>query len=212
MKDEENLIIRRGADCYDQKQLDWFVETLNNTPPDYAVVILQHAQPEPSLQVDCNFTQPFVIPQGNGTGCYGRASIKGDIVDAWIKGTVVSKSYEPEAKYADALPVINISADFTKRGPGEFICYLVGHEHADCVSRMTEHPEQIIICFASTSAGTWVNAASDLPRVKGDRSEDVITVVSFDTSLKRINLVRIGSTKTIYMVDRTMVSIPYMYY
>lgn len=210
-KDKEgNYIIRRGDECYDQEQLDWFISTLNNTPEHYAVVVLQHSQPEANLRVDCNFSQPHIIQRGNGSGCYGRASIKGDIVDAWIKGTTLTKDYEPEEKYAGVLPTIKVSADFTSRGPGEFICYLVGHEHVDVVTRLQEHPEQITICLAATTNDAWNNAASDLPRIGGDKSEDAITVISFDNISKRINLVRIGSRITYNMTDRTMLSIPYI--
>ena len=202
-------IYRRGDDCYDQKQLDWFIETLNSTPPEYSVVVLQHSQPETNFRDDNNFSQPWTITYGEGTGGYDQVSIKGDIVDAWIHGTKIEKKYMPEAQYGGLLPEIEVSADFTSRGPGTFICYLVGHVHADVVTRLKEHPDQLTICFASTSADLWQNGGSDLPRVEGDRSEDAITVVSFDTSSRRINLVRVGSAKTIYMVDRTMVSIPY---
>ena len=210
-KEHDALVMSRGTECYDQKQINWLISTLNSTPEGYAVVIMQHGQPEKSLRVDCNFSQPSIVPTGNGTGCYKRASIKGAIVDAWIHGTALSKTYKPEGRYSDILPEIRVEADFTARGTGEFICYLTGHEHADIVARLKEYPEQITICFAATAGGDYQNEWSDLPRVAGDRSEDAITVVSFDTYLKRINTVRIGSSKTIYMVDRTMVSIPYMY-
>lgn len=203
-------IIRRGQDCYDQEQIDWFIDTLNSTPQDYAVVVLQHAQPEANLHVDSNFSQPWTIHGGNGSGGYGGVSIKGDIVDAWINGTSLSRTYEPEARFGGLLPTIFVSADFSARGPGEFICYLVGHTHMDTISRLKDHPQQITISFAATCAGSWANGSADLPRISGDRSEDAITVVSFDTSVKAINLVRVGSNKTIYMVDRTMTSIPYL--
>ena len=209
-KEEGMYIIRRGADCYDQAQIDWLIDVLNNTPAGYAIVILQHAQTEANQSIESNFTQTYASYQyGNGSGCYNHASIKGDIVDAWIHGKALTKTYKPEAQYSEILPALIVNADFSARGKGEFICYLVGHVHLDIVSQLKEHPDQITICFACTAAGNWQNAGSDLPRVKGDRSEDVVTVVSFDTVGKRINLVRIGSRKTLYMVDRTMTSIPY---
>ena len=209
-KKDDMYVIRRGADCYDQAQIDWLVDTLNNTPAGYAVVILQHAQPEGNQSIESNFTQMYATYQyGNGSGGYNHASIKGDIVDAWIHGKALTKTYKPEDQYRDILPDIMVSADFSARGKGEFICYLVGHTHLDIVSRLKEHPDQLTICFASTAAGYWQNGGSDLPRVEGERSEDVVTVVSFDTVGKRINMVRIGSRKTVYMVDRTATSIPY---
>ena len=202
-------IFRRGDDCYDQVQINWLIETLKNTPAGYAVVILQHAQPESSQFVNSTFSQPYTDHYGNGSGGYNHASIKGDIVDAWIRGKALNKTYEPEAKYGGILPEIKVNADFTARGKGEFICYLVGHTHFDTVSRLAAHSDQITISFVPTAAGNWQNATNDLPRVKGDRSEDAITVVSFDTVNKRINLVRIGSTVTTNMTNRTMTSISY---
>ena len=55
----------------------------------------------------------------------------------------------------------------------------------------------------------WQNENSDLPRTKGTKSEDAITVVSFDTTAKKVNLVRVGSNITTNMVNRTMISLPY---
>lgn len=212
LQKDDKYIFTRGNDCYDQVQINWLIETLNNTPAEYAVVILQHAQPEASIPLYSNFTQPYVSLCGCGSGGYNGASIKGDIINAWIYGKALTKTYQPEAKFGGILPEIKVNADFTSRGKGEFICYLVGHVHFDIVSQLKEHPEQITISFVATTAGNVLNAGGDLPRVQGDRSEDAITVVSFDRPNKVINLVRIGSTKTVYMIDRTMTSIPYTSY
>ena len=130
-------------------------------------------------------------------------------MNAWVNGTTLSKSYAPESEYSELLDTITISADFTSRGEGEFICYLVGHMHKDIMCHDAVHTDQKIISLAATAEGLYQNANSDLPRITGRKSIDCITVVSFDTIGKRINLVRIGSNKTITMVDRTMISIPY---
>lgn len=203
-------IVRRGAACYDQTQLDWLVSTLNSTPEGYGVVILRHGQPETNVADACNFTQiGQTYTADNGTGLYGAEPIVSDIVNAWINGTTLSKSYTPESTYSSLLDTITISADFTSRGEGEFICYLVGHMHKDIMAHDSVHTDQKIVSLAATAVGNYQNANSDLPRIKSKKSFDCITVVSFDTIAKRINLVRIGSNKTTTMVDRTMLSIPY---
>ena len=203
-------IIRRGGSCYGQTQLEWLVTTLNSTPSGYGVVILRHGQPETNVADSGNFTQiGQAYTADNGTGCYSGDPIVSDIVNAWVNGTTLSKSYTPESEYSELLDTITISADFTSRGEGEFICYLVGHMHKDIMCHDAVHTDQKVISLAATAEGLYQNANCDLPRITGRKSIDCITVVSFDTIGKRINLVRIGSNKTITMVDRTMISIPY---
>lgn len=199
----------RGRACYSQTQIDWLISTLSAVPSDYAVVILEHEYNEPNTAVECNWTQwnASHISTNTNNGGYGTSQIISEIVNAWKNGTTFSGTFAPIS--SNVLPTITVSCDFTSRGTGEFICYVVGHTHKDIISRNSKFADQIIVCFGATAIDEWQNNNSDLPRVFGKKSEDLITIIGFDRRYKRINLVRIGSNKTIDMVDRTMYSVAY---
>ena len=59
------------------------------------------------------------------------------------------------------------------------------------------------------TADNWQNYCSDLPRAKGTKAEDCLTVLSLDTENRRINLVRIGSNVTVNLDERTYTALPY---
>ena len=42
--------------------------------------------------------------------------------------------YEPILQQ-DILPTIKVNCDFTERGEGVFVCYLIGHHHRDALAK-----------------------------------------------------------------------------
>ena len=209
-KEGGSYVWARGYACYSQTEIDWLITTLSNVPSDYAVVILEHEYTEPNTAVSCNWTQwnmAYIGSSNTNNAGYGDVQIVSEIVNAWKNGTTFSGTFAPSS--STVLPTLSISCDFTSRGAGEFICYLAGHRHRDIVAKNSKFNDQIAIVLGATAIDEWQNSDSDLPRVFGKKSEDLITVVGFDRRFKRINLVRIGSNKTFTMVDRTMFSIQY---
>ena len=59
-----------------------------------------------------------------------------------------------------------------------------------------------MIIFPATANDGWQNYCSDLPREKGTKAEDAITVISVDTINRRLKLVRVGSDFTVDMIER----------
>lgn len=202
--------VRRGAECFTQTQIDWFINELQSIPSDYHLVILEHSFYNPTININCNFTQPNKTIVGSTPYLYPSSSnIIPSIIDAWKRGTSLTKSVAPSSEYVDIVPTLELDCDFTERGAGDFVCYIVGHQHEDIMAHSATYQDQLVVCLAATACDNWQNYPADLPRVIGCKSEDCITVVGFDTISKHVNLVRIGSNITINMINRTMISLPY---
>lgn len=197
--------VSRAAEVISQTQIDWLLGVLDNVPSDYTVVIFRHSFPDANTWYDCNFASYNKTFYGATVGCY--TDIIPDIVNAWKNGTSLVKTYSPQI--SDVTEIVTINHDFTSRGSGKFACYVVGHVHKDIVAKSTTYPDQIAIGFEATCYSEWINSDGDLPRVTNEKSQDAITVLSINTSAKLIKLARVGSNKTVRMVDRTMIAIPY---
>ena len=203
-----DFIIFHGAECLDQKEVDWLVETLFNVPQDYQVILARHSYPDSAVKVDCNWTQENGGISDSFVPFYGKSELVPDVINAWMNGTTLKKSYVPLEK-ADILPTLTVNADFSARGKGVFISYLCGHVHRDMIGRSAVSPDQNIICFAATANDDWQNYHCDLPRMRGTKAEDCLTVFAVDTKKHRIHLVRVGSNYTVDCVERTVISIEY---
>lgn len=207
LDDEGNYMVTRGSECFSQTQIDWFIDELSNIPAGYQLIIATHSVIADYTATECNFTQPGGSLLRCGQPFDSRDLIP-DIVNAWMCGTSISKIYTP-TYYKDVFDTITINADFSERGVGEFVCYLVGHGHVDVVAKATTYPDQTIIGVCATAAGKMQNYNSDLPRESGTKAENAITVFSVDKDNKQIRLVRVGSNYTINMVNRTHITIDY---
>ena len=197
----------RGLSCLDQAELDWLVETLENVPQDHHVIIARHDYPDQPKETPCAWTQETYGIYVH-EGAYGKSNIVPDLVDAWIHGKVISREYVPLEKYAD-LPVLTVDADFTARGEGVFVSYLIGHVHRDHRGTAVPYSDQTIVTFPAAASDTWSNADSDLPRRENTKAVDCLTVLAVDTDHRRVNMVRIGANITNTMVDRTFTSFTY---
>lgn len=202
-----DFIISRGRNCLNQEEVDWFIKTLAEVPQDYHVVIAQHSYMGDAVKVDCIWShEDWEV--GKEIGSYGLCELIGDVVNAWINGAALEKTYEP-MENVDLLPALHVNANFTARGKGVFIAYLNGHFHRDTIGKSALYPDQNIIYFDATVLDRNQNFWSDLPRVKGTKSEDCLTVFAVDTEKRRIHLVRVGSNYTVNCVQRTVTSINY---
>lgn len=205
------FVVKKGAECLSQAQIDWFINELSEVPNDYNLVIMQHSFNWENTELKCNFSQPNInLNDSAGDDCYASSdNIIPRIVDAWKNKTSVSFTSEALNENVEDLV---ISADFSSRTNSNFVCYLVGHTHKDCVAYSTPFPDQLIIGFTTGSMDASNNGTSDLPRRNYDKTQDAFTIFSFDPNKKLVNLVRVGSNITTYMVNRTMISIDYSTY
>ena len=205
--DDGNYAILRGMITPTQKQIDWLCKTLATIPQGYHLIVAMHTFPYDAVETDCAWSQKEAKIYYPGENPYGDDNMISDIVDAWVRGDKLSADYAPQdTRY---LPVMHAECDFTSRGEGIFTCYAVGHHHKDIQGKCKKYPYQNIIVFPSTANDGWQNYCSDLPREKGTRAEDAITVMSVATDKRQIRLVRIGSNITMDMVERKYCVIEY---
>lgn len=205
--EEGNFIVSRSVECIGQEQADWLVSVLAQVPPDYHVLIARHSHPDGGVTTGCSWTTEGRMLTGkiNGNMTYNLVP---DIVEAWRKGTALEEEYLPQSA-SQGFSAVKVKADFRGRGQGIFIGYIVGHEHWDWLGKSAKYPEQNIYCFAATANDKWQNFASDLPRRKGTKAEDCLTVMAVDYKNRHVCLVRIGSNFTNTMTDRTFIRISY---
>lgn len=199
--------IFRGVRVLSQQQIDWLLNTLFDTPSDYAVIMLTHQNPATSgslLNRDDDWTVAGGFdPQNNLNG-----ETLNEIVDAWMNGTSINKSYEftGDASY---LPAIEVNKDFTSRGKGEFIAFFFGHTHCDSVGSFVNFPNQKYICVTCASSDINQSQFDDLSRITGNKSEDAINLASIDRDEGNIYLVRIGANVNKHLYPRKYKIIKY---
>ena len=206
-----DYIIHRSQCVTSQAQIDWLIDTLLNIPEGYHVIIGMHSFPYSAVKTECIWTQNnpdhFYALDGGGTP-YGDDNIFTDIVDAWVRGDKLEREYAP-VSFVDICPTLTVSCDFTSRGKGEFVAFVMGHMHEDMVFTSAKYPYQNVIAFPATATDNWQNYCSDLPRETDTKSEDALTVMSVNTERRQIRLVRIGSDMTMDMVERKYFVINY---
>jgi len=208
--DTDFYIIPRGYTVWSQAQITWFIATLSSTPSDYSVSIILHQAVGRTTETSF-ITNTFTSADADLVPPY-NSLVDGtpipDIVNAWINGLDINTTFS-HLFGASYIPAINVVGNFSTRGAGKFICYLGGHHHQDMILNVDAYPDQKQIIFGATTINSTKNQYSDLLRVAGTKSEDLLTVMSFDTINRRIHLVRLGSDITNIMTERKQVSIDY---
>ncbi|MBR2405971.1 MAG: metallophosphoesterase [Clostridia bacterium] len=202
-----NFVIHRGAECLNQEQVDWLVDTLAAVPQDYQVVVARHGYPDKGVKLEGNWTQ-----ERGGLDkemvLYGESELVPDVINAWTKGEKLVKEYAPIEAFS-YLPTLTVNADFTARGEGVFVTYIIGHVHRDIIAKSAVYPDQNIITFAASANDDWQNYGCDLPRERDTKAEDCLTVMAVDSGKRRIHLVRVGSNITTDLVERTHFTLTY---
>ena len=202
-----DFVYSRAWECLNQEQVDWLAETLANVPEGYQVIVARHGYPDATEKIDGPWTQ---VAGGLETeeALYGKCELVPDLINAWTKGEALCKEYAPIEKFAE-LPTLTVNADFSARGQGTFITYLIGHVHRDIVGRSAVYPEQNIVSFTASANDDWQNYGCDLPRERDTKAEDCLTVLAVDSAHRRFHLVRVGSNFTTDLTERTHISIKY---
>lgn len=114
----------------------------------------------------------------------------------------------PYGNDADATLKLKAVDDFIDNG-GDFICWLHGHTHTDYIcttsSTVSKHKQLLLIVGAGMISELW----QDTRRVKGEKSQDLFDILSFDTIYKQIKILRIGAEWSIYGQHKTTLVIDY---
>ena len=205
--EDGNYAVTRGKITPTQEQVDWLCKTLATIPEGYHLIVAMHTFPYDATVTEGDWSQKGAKIYYPTENPYGDDNMISDIVDAWVRGDKLCADYVPQdTRY---LPTLHAECDFTSRGEGIFALYAVGHHHKDIQGKCKKYPYQNVVVFPSTANDGWQNYCSDLPREKGTRAEDAITVMSVATDKRQIRLVRIGSNITMDMVERRFCVIEY---
>lgn len=206
LDEKGDFVFHRSVVMTGQEQADWLQKTLYELPEEYHVIIAQHCIDEACQPIECNWTQEGYEQSGGGKGCV-TPNLVTDIVDAWIYGKQIQGEYSSQ-EFPMASPV-KVDVDYSRRGKGYFIGYLIGHTHVDWLGVCEKYPEQHIINVVSSANDLWQNVFNDLPRLEGTKAEDCLTVLAVDTENNTVYLVRVGSNVTYELKERTFYSFKY---
>lgn len=177
-----------------QEQCEWLIEVLKDSEKKkLGIIIASHEADEPVKPGSnnlgfCQRTEPcpWGIPSPH---CH----IIADIVNAYKKGESLKRSY----KWEKSGNVVDIDCFFKEKN--EFICYMNGHRHADYIGYLPSYAEQLSLgipcsgCFPEGYHNIG-DEISDLPRIPGTISEDVVNFYVLDREKRTISVVRMGAS------------------
>lgn len=205
---------------YHQAQIDFLCNALLSTPSGYGIIIMLHT-PEAAPSKSAGYEKFY-----QDESLYGNTggSIRPiyEIVDAYISGSVISKTYNNASGNTPASFTVN--ADFSGKNNTEFICYVSGHNHSDAVYYVTGVTnKQLMLNAVCTNCWSHRNSngtegsnypyyceLSDLPRVSGTPTENAVNVYAIDRARKTVRIVRIGSDMPYSLGQkRDCMTIPY---
>lgn len=198
-------LVDRSYEVYSQEQVEFLIHSLLKIPSDYHLILAAHSHPYKKAVEPCVFSQMRDYSMNNP---YGNNNMIPDIIDAWKRGKVLKRSYAPKI-LTEALPLVSVDADFSARGEGNFVCYLIGHHHCDFIGWNDTYRDQRIVSLAAAAFDLYQNQWTDLPRTEGTKAEDLLTTLSIDTEKREIRLVRIGSNFTVELKERTYCVVKY---
>ena len=156
-----------------QEQFDWFCHRAldlsdKENPEEWAVLVLGHS----SMEKHC--------PDAFRT-----------VLDAFAAGSKAEGDFPYDsAGYAYTL---HLNADFSRQGPGRFICSVSGHEHRDSVNHLGQHREVYTICYSEgcyhyDEAGNWVWYV----RQPGTAEEHCVDTILLDRVNQTARFLRFG--------------------
>ena len=198
---EGNVFTDRVHMYYSQDQIDWLIETLQDSE-NKAIVVCAH-EGDKYLKVtegSGKFNQvQHQSALGENTKIWEGNPIC-DILEAFITGGSIQQTYT-EGSSGIVLSV-NTSFNFN----GHFVCWLVGHRHGDYCGFLPGY-SQYLMCVAAGGCNVngYVNSGnfgSDLPRMERTKTEDCFNALTIDTENKILTVVRFGSNRNLYMTMR----------
>lgn len=185
------------------EQCAWLCDVLaESAEKGLGVIIASHECDEPITPGAnsfgfCQRTEPYPwsIPKPR------ESFIIADIVDAFRNGKSICREYTQSASGS----IVHINCEFKKKG--EFICYMNGHRHGDYIGYLETHPDQLSLgmscsgCFPEGYHNIG-EEVSDLARIPGTVSEDLINYYVLDREKKTITVVRFGAYVTDELNER----------
>ena len=124
--------------------------------------------------------------------CTGPNDIHFQPYDEWHYAYSAKRGINKEHEFD------HIIADFKKAG-GIHICHLAGHEHSNFFS-FTEHG---VLNCAVEKASAWQGCRwIDSHRIRGTKTYDAFNVVTVDTNMHMLKLVKIGNNVDLYLRSR----------
>ncbi len=177
-----------------QKQVDWLIARLKECEEQgIAVIIAAHETGErilPALN-DIGFCQRFE-PHPWGPPNPPEHHIVEDIVDAFQFGKRLKRKYI----WSKSGQQVQVDCEFSKKS--EFICHMSGHVHGDYIEYLPSYPNQLALVMPSSSCfpvgyHNIGEEVSDLPRIPGTVSEDLVNFYVIDREKKEISVVRVGA-------------------
>jgi hypothetical protein len=190
---------------YTQEQIDWLVETLQNTPSEYGVIILSHIALGQWRYLNTPFNSDTLIDYDDG-GIMARLSNKfffHDIIDAFARGTICSvqsDQYTPDGLNTP------LSVNVTFNHAGNFIANVCGHYHSGgilvlCSAPNTPSDYKIIMAPCTSSKDVQNSGMWSRDNI---RTKDCLNAIIYDFELSKIKVIRIGSDISCFMKEAKM--------
>lgn len=102
---------------------------------------------------------------------------------------------------------ITSAVDTFKTNGGDFICWLNGHTHRDMFTMVGTDKDQLCVNIASaTTLQSWWD---ECLKVTNTKSEDLFNMISFDSYLKIVKVMRVGCDYNYYGQHRGTITIDY---
>lgn len=176
---------RLGTCVIGQRQTNWIANVaLMTTPADYHVVMYGHIPLGPDKWSG-------TLQEAGYTNQKANYDMLGYIIDAFKNGTSIHATNSIAADYP-----IDVTADFTQRGVGNFVAYFCGHVHHEEIIDFHSFKNVLLL---NSLAWTGYNSLPGVTREFGGAKEDAQTVISIDTASRHVNLIGFGSA-----TDRTL--------
>jgi hypothetical protein len=207
-----------SSSYYTQQQINWFIATLASTPANYGVIVLMHS-PEAEIPFDQDFEKFYQTTVDYGQ--YQDENITGlplaSIVDAFISGVALNKTFTETSSKTGQTATITISADFTSKKSGaEFLFFACGHEHADRIGYVNGFTNKILVIDITCGVAInnnhdyhWQAEVSDLPRGCVGSVQDAFNVYAVDRGNGTIRVARVGSNMPHSLLRRDFLICPY---
>ena len=176
---------RLGTCVIGQRQMNWIANVaLMTTPADYHVVMYGHIPLGPDRWSGTFQEKGYTNQKVN-------CDTLGYIIDAFKYGTSIHATNTTAADYP-----IDVTADFTQRGAGNFVAYFCGHVHHEEIRDFHSFKNVLLL---NSLAWTGYNNVPGQTREFGSVNEDAQTVISIDTASRNVDLIGFGSA-----TDRTL--------
>lgn len=182
-------------------QLQWFADALFSTPVDYHVIVALHSfASKDMIKEEHSFSTVFGLDKSRYES-EAYINMNGnclcDIVDAYINGTIINKTYSNNIGDAVTYPDSQVVKDFSVRGKGNFVCYVGGHLHEPMILHDAEYPNQRQIQVPAGIYGSRRGSnCDDIPYANSIAEDNNFYGVSIDTRRRCVKLVKFGVTLT----------------